>query len=257
MTINHRLTWALMALAIALPAAAEPAGGPPPPQTIVLKVGVDATGHVTSMASPDPQAVPAMVQAAEGYARKLQFAPARKDGIAVASETNLSLVLAVEPAGEGKFALKLRRAVNGPGVVTVGKMDTPKYQGRKSGALIVVSVDVDAEGRPAMDSFKSEKVELRDPNSFAEARYLDAIRTSVRHSQFAPDKVAGAAVPSRISLPYRFGMGGAKPKPGEYAEERNKKPAPVDPTDLPSMTAVSTQPDIELPKIDYKAPKGG
>ena len=84
--------------------------------------------------------------------RRLEFTPARKDGVAVPSETYLSLVIATEPVGDGKFALKLRRAVNGPGVARLGKLDVPKYQGRRSGAMIVVSVDVDAEGKPVMAS---------------------------------------------------------------------------------------------------------
>jgi hypothetical protein len=244
---------ALVALAFAAPAASLPEAAAVPPQTIVLKVGVDAGGRVQTTASLDPAAAPALLQAAEAYARKLVFTPARKGGSAVPSETYLSLVLAMEPAGEGKYALKLRRAVNGPGVASLGKLDPPKNLGRRAGATIVVAVDVDAQGKPDMDSFKAEKVELREPSSFAEARYLDAIRQSVRHSRFDPDKVAGVPVASRVSLPYRFGMGGAKAKPGEDEGGRGKKPMPGDPTDQPTMQGVSLQPDIELPKLDYKS----
>lgn len=258
MTAIFRFGAALAALAFVAPAlSSSEVGGPPPPQAVMLKVGVDAAGRVQTTASLDPDAAPAVLQAAESYARKLEFTPARKAGVAVPSETYLSLVIAVEPAGDGKFALKLRRAVNGPGVTSLGKLDPPKNLGRRAGATIVVSVDVDAAGKPDMDSFKVEKVELREPTSFAEARYLDAIRQSVRHSRFDPDKVAGAAVPSRVSLPYRFGMGGAKAKSGEDEGGRGKKPAPADPSDQPTMQGTSLQPDIELPKIDYKAAPTG
>jgi hypothetical protein len=250
---------ALCALALAVPAAAADApGGPPPPQTIVLKVGVDAAGKVQTTASLDPQAVPAYLQAAEGYARRLVFTPAKKGGAAAPSETYLSLVIAAEPVGEGKFGLKLRRATNGPGVASLGKMEPPKYQARGGNATIVVSVEVDAQGKPRMDSFKPESVQLRDPNSFAEARYLDAIRNSVKHSVFVPDKVAGAPVPSRITLPYRFGMGGEKRKDGEEEEGgRGKKPKAFDPSNQPTMQGTSIEPDVGLPKVDYKAPAGG
>ena len=258
MTKLQRLCAALCALVLAGPlgAAADSAAtaGPPPPQTIVLKVGVDAAGKVQTTASLDPQAVPAYLQAAEGYARRLVFTPASKAGAPAPSETYLSLVIAAEPVGDGKYGLKLRRAVNGPGVATLGKMEAPKYQPRGGNATIVVSVEVDAQGKPDMDSFKPESVKLRDPNSFAEARYLDAIRNSVRHSVFVPDKVAGAPVPSRITLPYRFGMGGDKPKKGEEEGGRGKPPKAFDPSNQPTMQGTSTQPDIQLPKIDYKAP---
>lgn len=259
MTSLMRLCAVICTLALAAPASAAPegAGGPPPPQTIMLKVGVDAAGRVQTTASLDPSAVPAYLQAAENYARRLEFTPARKGGVAAPSETFLSLVIATEPVGDGKFALKLRRAVNGPGVVSLGKLEVPKYQGRRGGAMIVVSVDVDAQGKPDMATFKTEKAELRDDNSFAEARYVDAIRNSVRHSVFAPDKVAGAAVPSRVTLPYRFGMGGDKPKQGEEEGSRGKPPKAFDPSNQPTMQGVSLQPEVELPKLDYKAPAGG
>ena len=80
-------------------AAADPAAtaGTPPPQTVMLKVGVDAAGKVQTTASLDPQAVPAYLQPAEGYARRLVFTPASKSGAAVPSETYLSLVIAAEP----------------------------------------------------------------------------------------------------------------------------------------------------------------
>lgn len=260
MTKLQRWCAALWALALAVPAAAAGAAAPdgaPPPQTVVLKVGVDAAGKVQTTASLDAEAVPAYLQAAEGYARRLVFTPAKKGGVAVPSETWLSLVIAAEPVGDGKFGLKLRRAINGPGVASLGKMELPKY--KVGGATIVVSVEVDAQGKPDMDTFKSESVKLRDANSFAEARYLDAIRNSVKHSTFVPDKVAGAAVPSRITLPYRFGMGGDKPKPGEEEEERGRgrKPKAFDPSDQPTMQGMSLQPDVELPKVDYKAPAPG
>lgn len=259
MTKLQGLRAALLALALAAPAAAETgaSGGPPPPQTIVLKVGVDAAGKVQTTASLDPQAVPAYLQAAEGYARRLVFTPAKKGGAAAPSETYLSLVIAAEPVGEGKYGLKLLRANNGPGVASLGKMVVPKYQPRGGNATIVVSVEVDAQGKPNMDSFKPESVQLRDPNSFAEARYLDAIRNSVKHSVFVPDKVAGAPVPSRITLPFRFGMGGDKPAKGDEEGGRGKTPKAFDPSNQPTMQGTSVQPDVELPKIDYKAPAPG
>lgn len=260
MTTMRRVSAALVCCALAMPAlAAEPAaGGPPPPQTVMFKVGVDATGHVQAATPLDPQAPAALLQAAEAYARRLPFTPARKAGVAVASQTYLSLVLAVEPADEGKFALKLRRAVSSPGVLALGKLDLPKNLGRRAGATISVSVSVDAEGKPDMDSFKVESVQLREPSSFAETRYLESIRQSVRHSRYDPDKVDGKPVASRLTLPYRFGMGGGKPKPGEEEEGRGRKPpTPLDPTDQPTMQGASLQPDVELPRVDYRAPASG
>lgn len=248
------LVTGLLAVLISLPAlAADPAaGGPPPPQTVVLRVGVDATGHVVWSNPVEPQAQPGLVRAAQAYAGRLLFTPARKDGVAVASETSLYVILAVEPAVDGKYALKLRRATNGPGVVIVGHLEMPAYTGRRGGAIIVVSVDVDANGVANADTIKTESAKLREPNKFAEARYLDVIHRSVKGSRFVPDQVAGQPVASRVMLPYRFGMGGNKPKDGEEASR--SAPPPSDPSTDPAMTAVSAAPGIELPKVEYLAP---
>ena len=47
-------------------------------------------------------------RAAEEFARKLVFTPARKGGKAVSSETSLTLAIALEPVGEGRFAPRLK-----------------------------------------------------------------------------------------------------------------------------------------------------
>lgn len=253
----NRLT-SLFGLAAALALAGSPrlaaqspgaAAAAPPPQTIMLKVAVGADGKVLTATPVDPSAAPALNQAAQDMARKLVFSPARKGGVAVPSQTHLSLMLALEPAGAGKFALKLRRAHNGPGVLRVGKMDPPKYPGRSGGALAVVAVTIGADGAPDMDTLATERVQMRVPSKFAEARYLDAIAVSLRGSRFEPDQVDGAPVASRVSLPYQFGGGAAN---GRRGDKDDQEPL-VAPDDMPVMHAVSTVPGIELPSIDIKA----
>lgn len=258
MTFRLRLLIAAALLcgpAVSTLAAPPPAGTPAtPPQMIALKVGVDAAGKVTTSKPWDPQANAGLNAIAGEFARKLVFTPARKNGKPVPSETSLTLVVALEPAGEGRFAPKLKRAFNSPGLVHMGKMEPPKYQGRRGGALVVVAVDVNADGVPVPSTQATERMELREPNKFAEARYLDAVSISVRGSRFEVDKVDGVAVPSRLSLPYQFGGGPGKPKDDEDEGKRGGKPPVMDIGAIPVMSAVSAVPGIELPKLDYKAP---
>ena len=247
------LATALAACSLVAQAADAPAGAAPvPPQLIGLKVSVDASGKVAAVKPADAQAVPGLNRAAEEFARKLVFAPARKGGKPVSSETTLTLAIALEPVDEGRFAPRLKRAFNGPGLVHMGKIEPPKYQGRQGGALVVVSVNVGANGTPDPATQTTERMELRDPSKFAEARYLDAVTASVRGSRFELDKVDGEVVPSRLSLPYQFGGGAAKRPEG--GSKRGGKPPSQDLATLPVMTAVSTVPGIDLAKIDYKAP---
>lgn len=247
------LAAALGACGYTVQAADAPAGaGPTPPQIISLKVSVDAAGKVVAARPSDAQALPGLNRAAEEFARKLVFTPARKGGKAVPSDTHLTLAIALEPVGEGRFAPRLKRAFNGPGLLHMGKIEPPKYQGRQGGALVVVAVNVGADGAPDPATQTTERIELREPNKFAEARYLDAVTISVRGSRFELDKVDGQVVPSRLSLPYQFGGGPAKRPEGE--KKRGAKPPSPDLASMPVMAAVSAVSDIELAKLDYKAP---
>ena len=225
-----------------------------PPQMIALKVGVDAAGKVTAAKPWDLQASASLNKIAEQFAHKLVFNPARKNGRPVSSETSLTVVLVLEPAGDGRFAPKLKRAFSGPGLVHLGRMEPPKYQGRRGGALVVVTVNVDADGVPDPSTQASERIELREPNKFAQARYLDAVSISVRGSRFEVDKVDGNAVPSRVSLPYQFGGGAAKTKDGREQDRPGARQPATDIGAMPVMSAVSLVAGIELPKLDYKAP---
>jgi hypothetical protein len=112
-----------------------------------------------------------------------------------------------------------------------------------------VAVTIGADGVPDMGTLATERMQLRVPSKFAEARYLDAIGVSLHGSRFEPDQVDGAPVASRVSLPYQFGGGAAKGRRGEQDDE---KPLAAD-GDMPVMHAVSAVPGIELASIDIKA----
>lgn len=224
-----------------------------PAQTISLRVTVDAAGKVQSAQPSDRSTAAGMSQAASGFARKLTLAPARKDGVAVASETSLSLTVAIESRADGRFGVRLTRAINGPGVLTVGKMAPPHYvHGNENGALVVVGIALRADGTPDMGTLATEHMELRVPSKFAEARYLDSIATSLRGSRFELDKVDGASIPVHVSVSYRFGGGPGKLKVVEYEEMRGHV-LPED-VEVPFWNAVSLVPGVELARIDYQAP---
>jgi hypothetical protein len=242
-----------VALAFQGKAAAPDAPDKPRIESVSLHVTVDAQGKVQTAKPSDPKLAPALNSAGEAFARKLTFTPARKQGVAVSGETTLTLTFALERRADGQYGLQLKRATNGPGVLKVGKTTPPKYQqGKENGALVVVAVSLLADGTPDMDTMTVERMELRVPSSFAEARYVDAIKTSLRGTQFELEKVDGVAVTARVSAPYRFGGGPAKPKPSE--DERKDAKAPMKGIEDLSMNAVSTVPGVELAKIDYRAP---
>ena len=166
-------------------------------EIVSLRVTVDAAGKVQTSRPSDPQTAPGLLAVAEAFARKLAFTPARKQGVAVPGETTLTLVIALEPRADGQYGPHLRRATNGPGVLEVGRTVAPKYQqGKENGALVGVAVSLLADGSTDMGTLATERMELRVPSAFAEARYLDAVKTSLRETRFDLDKVDGVAIPA-------------------------------------------------------------
>jgi hypothetical protein len=253
----------LAALAAA-PRAAEPATGsaapPMPPQRVLMRVTVNANGRVLTAQNLDPQTPPAVLVAAQEIASKLVFTPATKNGRPIGSETSLSMTLALVPRASGGFGMSLRRAQNGPSVLTAQTV-TPNVS-RENGGIVVVGVDLLADGSLDMKTFKPEKVELRTPSSFAEQRFVEAARKSLKDARFMLDKVEGIDIPSRLSIPFSFNGGMRKPEREEglggrdrYGEEApTAKPSDAPQDDVPSLTAVSRIEGITLPKIDFVAP---
>ncbi len=228
-----------------------------PAQTIGVRVSVDAAGKVTSATPSNAAAIPALNQAAVEIARKLAFDPATKNGVAAASETSLFLTLALEPKDNGQFGIRLKKAVNGPDRVKSTPVIPPKYQQRDAAALVVMKVDLRADGSVDPDSIKAETMQLKVKSSFAEARYVDAISASLRETRFLLDKVAGTEIPARLSLPYQFGggLGGrrgernapdATPAGVDVAQASEKRP--------PEMTVESLVAGVTLPKVRFTAP---
>jgi hypothetical protein len=248
----HQLLFAL-GMALAAPAFAAPAAAakPPPPQSVALRVQVGADGKVASASALDPQAVPVLVQAAKEMAGKLSFSPARKDGRAVSSETTMVLSLGFEPKPEGGFGIRLLRAQNGPSVVDIGRARPPRLSS-DNGGLVLVGVDLRADGSVDAASFQVEKVELRVPSGFDQAQYEKAARKSLEDTRFILDKVDGVDTPSRIELAFVFNGGPGKRAARGPEDERGE---PEQASEPPSLSATSKVAGVELSKIDYTAPE--
>lgn len=224
--------------------AAEP-GARTRTELVALRVDLGQDGHVLS-SRPLDTTLP-LNAIAQQYAAKLVLTPARKDGRAVASSTCLTLSLVAEPRPDGSFGLHLKRAINGPCVVSVGKA-TPPIVSREQGGLIVLGANLRADGSVDAGSISTEKSELRVPSMFDEARYVDAASKSLRACRFQLDTVDGMAVPAHVSAPFRFGGGPTKPGRGKDAPRRGAPP-PEDP--MPSWNATSLVSGVDLPRIDY------
>jgi len=245
------LAAALAVPALAAPLAATDAAFGPPPQVVLLRVEVDAAGKVRSARPIDDKTLPAVLAAAQEIAPKLTFTPASKDGRAVASETTLVLTLAFEPRPGGTFGISLRRAVNGPSVVKVGHSRKLQVGRRDNGALLVASVEQRADGSVDIATCKVERVEMRVASSLDEKRFTKSACDTLDETRFQPDKVDGVDVAARLSVPFEFNGGPAKPS-------RDRKPAArasaVEEGKVPPIAATSSVAGVVLPRVDYTAP---
>lgn len=238
-------TFRLAACLALLACTAAMASEPVREKTVSLRVRIDAAGNVQSaLPLPDPEAVETLSNLAVGLARKLAFKPAKRDGVAIASETTLYLKLRLAPQADGRFGVSLAQASNGPHVVDMGKLRLPQNKGLRSRAMIVVGVSLRANGRPDVDSLKVESVEMKEGSSFVEARYVAAIAGSLRDSLFELDRVGDTTVPTRAHLPYRFG-GGGRGRGNQGDEEGDEA------SSTPGVSESSEQAGVELPQVIF------
>jgi hypothetical protein len=227
------------------------------PQMVFLRVQVGPDGKIGSSNSLDPNTAPVLVQTAQQVLAKVNFAPATKDGRAVASETSLVMTLAFVPQNGG-FGVTLKRAQNGPNALQVGAFQQPKVNRRENGGVITVSADLRADGTVDMETYKVDKAELRVPATFAQEQFEKAARFAMKGAKFQLDKVDGVEIPSRVTVPFTFNGGAMKPTRGERGDDeeqdegKDKDGAKRPPR--PLISATSLIEGVVLPKYDYTAP---
>lgn len=231
-------------------------------EAVSLRVEVAADGHIAASRPTDAQSP--LNGIAQQFASKLVLTPARKDGQPVASTTCLTLGLAAEPRPDGTFGIKLKRAINGPCVASMGKSLTPEVS-RSQGGIVVLGANLLADGSVDPATLATERAELRKPSSFDEARYTKAAMRVLRETRFELDTVDGKPVTAHVSAPFLFNGGPGQRKGDERdaagdtdrygrssaAGRRGSAPSEMV---LPSWNATSTVAGTDLPKIDYTQP---
>lgn len=241
-----------MSCALLVAASAAAAAPPAPPtardEVIVYRVAVGADGKVTSARPFDPAAP--MADIGQGFASRLVFTPAQKDGRAAPSTTCATLHIRAEPKPDNTYGVRLLRAVNAPCLLDVGSALPPRVNRGENGGRIILGANLRTDGRVDPDSIALESAELRVPQPNTQARYEDHARLTLRGSRFELDTVDGAPVTVHVSAPFEYGGGPGKRKPGE----ERKRGAPPETPKLPSWNATSTVPGVQVPKIDFTAP---
>ena len=196
---------ALVALVVlALPGPAPRAEAPPRDVAFWLSadIVIAADGAVTSLAWRESRAVGKLAASRlEPIARQWQFEAGRVDGVAVETQTTLTVELNASVEPDGSVRLRVADAHTGASSVSRAPPAYPVDALRDGvSALVVARVRVAADG-PA------EISELRfgeDVPDYYERQFAKTVRAAIAKWQFRPERVAGHPVATEMRVPITF-----------------------------------------------------
>lgn len=203
--VLHRLCVTLLMFAAA-PLAIAQAGDAMVEKSVMFRVVIDADGKLVSGIPRDPALGAEFLRAALALVKDVRFVPAQSDGRPSASETTLSLVVAIARQDDGgyKLALKGSRLLTEP-----AKMVGPVYP--RAGmakvqptGFIVLGVVVKPDGTVDPAQGRVLQSVFANANEAMQATLVKAAVDAVARWQFLPDIVAGKPVASLTSVPVRF-----------------------------------------------------
>lgn len=184
--------------------------GSKPPETfdVWLRAGVDidAAGHVQDLQWEEQSKVHALI--AERLApivRRWEFEPATVDGRPEPTQTGLLIHVLGDELADGSVVLRLSDAQTGPTALSLAPPSYPADAVRSGvTALVVVTVEVDADGSPAIGEITYEG----DPasrSSYHRKAFIASATEAVKHWKFRPELVAGEVVPgSSVRIPINY-----------------------------------------------------
>jgi TonB family protein len=174
-------------------------------------ISLDVAGKVTAIEPADATLVDAARIPLERAIREWRFVPGHVDGAPAPTETILTLDIALVPAGDDHFNVRIDDARTGGDIAIKGARKPPKYppdaiQHRWQG-MVVLKVDYDADGR----------VVTAKPAEGAPTVAQSLVRSAekaVRDWGFSPEVVGGHALAGSalISVCFDIVPAGTRPK---------------------------------------------
>jgi hypothetical protein len=232
-----KATFSLLLLSLALPAYATAREDAPRTRTEYYSayVSVDATGRVTGaeMLGDVPRAVRTLLQ---DTARKVEFEPARKGGVAVPSRTSLTLTMSLEQAGNGDYFARVESV--GGGSVALDKRRRVPFPGIAAGAGygagVLALLSIQADGKVDMANSRIERVALARHGEPADdaarrASFEKAVLRAVAKWTFAVEEVDGQPLATRVLVPVTFcPQASCEGWPLDVSAPADARPAPQD-----------------------------
>lgn len=169
------------------------------------KAELDAAGHVT-ITSLDERLPEELRGSIARQASQWHFEPARRDGIAVAGTTYLTMKACLAPAADGNVRLALSYRSNGPrlDVQSAPAYPTEAFRAGISASL-VARYRVRADGRAELQDIQHRR---RLPATYR--RLFDAsAKQWLAQIRYLPEQVDGQPVSTQMETPLEFTIGPA------------------------------------------------
>lgn len=242
----HRLCFAL-AMVAGAPLAVAQSGDAMAGKTVFFRVVIGADGRLVSGLPRDPALGDAYLRAALALAKDMRFQPAQSDGIAVASETTLSMVTVFDRQADGSYKLLLK----GSRLLTEPvKMPSPVFprvsMTNVATAALVLAVVVKPDGTVDPAQIRVVQSAFANADDATRAKLVKSASDAAARWQFLPNLVGGKPVASLTAVPMRFcSRQGCDDPPAPIASEevmampRSMTPGQVLPV-LPHSGAMAT-----------------
>jgi hypothetical protein len=202
--LKHFLTWTVLACVVGAPSSSA-ASGAERFTTLQWNLGLDAQGHVTTL-SAKGDAIEAVRARLEQVIPQWEFVSGMLDGKPVATDTLLSVRVALTPSADGStYAVKLVDVRTG-GSVGDTKKSSPRFppselrrmvERKITSAQIAIEVGYDASGKAT--ELRVVESSLSQPEGL-----VKAVMKSLSEWTYVPERVAGVGVPGTLVVPVCF-----------------------------------------------------
>jgi hypothetical protein len=186
--------------------------------TVQWKMSLDAGGHVTSL-EPKSKTIDAVREKLEPVVRSWEFEPGTVNGQPSATDTLLSVQIALLPSADGKsYGVRLDDVRTG-GYVS-GKGQPPRFPASEARKLmdngkfarLILEVSYDASG-------KATSVDLATGSTVSKGRLVELAKEAVSSWSYQPELVAGTGVAGTVIVPICYSVGVSRQQAARDAQK--------------------------------------
>jgi len=214
--------------------------------TLQWSLSLDSTGEIVSLLPVNEDYQRAVREQLEPVIRRWHFTPGKLDGQPAATETTVTLNVALDPIGDDHFRVRIVSANTGATYKRVVATEYPKsaIHMRRQGE-VSLRVDYDADGHITTVAPLEEK----------EAPWVDgslkrAAVAAVKQWTMRPETVAGHGIAGAAIAPFCFSL----IKVGDHSEQGDRcshTPSGDRPTDPPRLIALASVVGIDMGAADH------